>query len=914
MRGGSSMKTAPNKQEPLAMKKILFPIAVASALSVVALNTLPGQAQEEKTQGGSQVEEKQQATKQSDEKAAGDAQKAPEKAAEPAKSGEATSPTGGARAFPTHAVLDLITDEEVKEFAAKWFPAAVADRLMKLVSRARELNKLFDEKVKELDAAAAEPGVGDQQIRDLASRVALLKRGKQNLHDAFHQFFFQPDPIGDAKTSLATRIARVTDLSAAIEGAEVRLGLRPAPAAPRVGSQGSFNRGGGGPRSGGNSGPSGFNFPGAPTRVDLLKTTMSDDEVKTYLQERFPAAAMERISKLIMRARELAKSFDEKIAKIDADLADEKLSDDQIEAMVGIARMYRSTKESLAREFDNISMSNLSMQTMSEAVSWLPQLARAVKQAEANIQSIDNHSTSARSGIRASEFAEMYQQTKSLYADFAKRLPEVQAQVKDQNLSAQQRKVIEGEVNSLEQTLRKMIQAIREYEAMQTATDAISSERFVNAAKMMREALKASENPLTSANDKTSPPADPKEAHAKLYQLAKSLLEQIDSKLKTIGVQVADPKIASDELDRLAQHASELRVRANTLTQSINGYQNSIQNRPDPDQSMVVDNVVEMQRAIRDAEAALGTKVTLSVSTNATYAEVLNAVEENAGSTVRIEITSDHGPLVKRLISACGSLKNQLESRMKEVDEKLKSPDISLEEVSSLAKFRSEIERAIEYCGSNLEFLQGNKSQKSRDHGFIADKLQEFAREIIQPQLGAGGPIIEPKGSPMGGPLGMSPTGGGPAASSGRPVPRRGSSSGMPMMQGGPSMPGMPVYTPQGYQGMMGMPGMGRVSQFHEVEELRTLYKKHFDEKNEKAAAEVKDKIAKELARIFDAQQAAREKQLTAAKERLEKLEAQQGKRKAAKEELIESRTKQIIQELEGTAWTDDETIDELGR
>jgi hypothetical protein len=119
--------------------------------------------------------------------------------------------------------------------------------------------------------------------------------------------------------------------------------------------------------------------------------------------------------------------------------------------------------------------------------------------------------------------------------------------------------------------------------------------------------------------------------------------------------------------------------------------------------------------------------------------------------------------------------------------------------------------------------------------------------------------------------------------------------SGMPMMPGG--APGMP----------MGRP----VAEYQVINELRSLYKKNIDEKNAKAAAEVKDKIAKELARIFDAQQAAREKQLDAAKDRLKKLEEQQAKRKAARDELIESRTKQIIHELEGTEWTDEAPVEE---
>lgn len=626
---------------------------------------------------------------------------------------------------------------------------------------------------------------------------------------------------------------------------------------------------------------------------------MTDEEIKAYLQERFPAAAMDRIGKLVTRARELAKTLDEKIAGVDAELLNEKLSDEQIESMAQLARAYRNEKEGLRNAFHQLTFANLSMQTMSEAVSWLPQLSRAVGQAERNVKSIEREALFAKAGTTASAVLQTYENAKTYLNARRSLLSAAEKAGNDPNRPAEQRKARQEEAKVLRGTIQKLAQAIDEFDSLNEDETLAGTERSIAAAKVMRDAMATPKKSGGATGSESSTGADPKEAHAKLYQRAKSVIEQVDNKLKEIGVQLADTGIAPDELERLARQTNDLQAAVIGLRQTVAGYENSIQNRPNPDQSMVVGNVVEMQHAIRKGEDVLGIKVTVSVASDTPYDDVVRKIEQASGDGVRIVIGSDLSPVAQRLIAACDSVKSQLEARLKETDEKLNAPEAALEQIEGLAKFKSQIESSINRCVSMQERLRSKEVREAGQFAQVASSLQRYMNEIVRPQLGPSGPVLAPMGmmQAMGGPTG---TIGGPAMMP-SPTGSMGGSGGPPGMSGMSMMPG----------GAPGMP-MGRpVAEYQVINELRSLYKKNIDEKNAKAAAEVKDKIAKELARIFDTQQAAREKQLDAAKDRLKKLEEQQAKRKAARDELIESRTKQIIHELEGTEWTDEAPVEE---
>lgn len=784
--------------------------------------------------------------------------------------------------------VENLTPEAAEIFAKKAFPEEAAARVIKLAARGKELRKLLEEKIKEVDSKATEPGLDEQQINSLAENVNVLRSEIGELDQAYFKFFNQDRYSGSRSWSIANRLALIPSLDRAVESAEVRLGLRSAPSPDARFPGGSSARG---PRP---AGGRGFNWPNPPTVVNLLSESMKDEEIKVYLQERFPAAAMDRIGKLVARARELAKTLDEKIAGVDAELLNEKLSDEQIESMAQLARTYRNEKEGLNNAFRQLTIANLSMQTMSEAVSWLPQLSRAVGQAERNVKSIEREALFVKAGTTASAVLQTYENAKTYLNARRSLLSAAEKAGKDPNRPAEQRKARQEEAKVLRGTIQKLVQAIEEFDSLQEDETLSGTERSIAAAKAMREAMTAPKTPGGAAGSESSTAADPKEAHAKLYQRAKSLIEQIDNKLKEIGVQLADPGIASDELDRIANQSNDLQFAVHGIRQAVAGYENSIQNQASPNQSMVVGNVVEMQHAIRKGEDVLGIKVSVSVASDTPYADVVRKIEAAAGDGVRIVIGSDLSPVAQRLIAACDSVKSQLEARLKETDEKLNAPEAALEQIEGLAKFKSRIETAINRCESVRESLRSNKLRTAGQFAQVASELQDYTAKIVRPQLGPSGPVYTPTGMMQGMVQGMmaSPTG---------------------SMGGSPMGPGMPMVGPPGMSGMPGLPGAAPAAQFPEIHELRVRYRKYLDEKNEKAAAEVKEKIAKELARIFDAQQAAREKQLDAAKDRLKKLEEQQAKRKAARDELIESRTKQIIHELEGTEWTDDAPVEEGG-
>lgn len=801
--------------------------------------------------------------------------------------GEATATTV---AIPraTSAFVERLSLEAATEYAKKRYPEEAAQRVIALVSRGKELRKLLEEKVKEEDAKATKPGLDEQQISSLAENVNTLRSEISGLDQAYSRFFNQERLSGPSNLSTANRLALIPSLTRATESAEIKLGLRAAPVADSPSSGGPGGSFGGGPRR---TGGQGFNFPNPPTVVNLLNESMKDEEVKTYLQERFPAAAMERVGKLVTQARELTKSLDEKFSKIDAELGDNKLSDEQIELMAGVASTYRGEKERLKAAFLKLTSANVSMQTMSEAFSWLPQLSSAVKRAESSMDSLDRETLFAKAGVRVSDLDELYERAKGFLNASKARLNDIEQTVKNPKQLPERRKVLQEQAKELRGTIVVLGTAIDNYADMLKATEPVAVERMVAVLKTMQDVMATQRvtGPLTG---KTSTPADPKEAHAKLYQRAKSVIEQVDNKLKEIGVQLADPGIASDELDRIANQSNDLQFAVHGIRQAVAGYENSIQNQPSPNQSMVVGNVVEMQHAIRKGEDVLGIKVTVSVASDTPYADAVRKIEQAAGDGVRIVIGSDLSPVAQRLIAACDSVKSQLEARLKETDEKLNAPEAALEQIEGLANFKSRIETAINRCESVRESLRSNKLRTAGQFAQVASQLQDYTAKIVRPQLGPSGPVYTPTGMMQGMVQGMmaSPTG---------------------SMGGSPMGPGMPMVGPPGMSGMPGLPGAAPASQFQELSELRVRYRKHLDEKNATAAAEVKDKITKELARIFDAQQAAREKQLDAAKDRLKKLEEQQAKRKAARDELIESRTKQIIHELEGTQWTDEVPVEE---
>lgn len=853
------------------MKKILFPIAAASALSIAVMGTLPGQAQDDATQAAGEAEKKEPEKKEETKEVF-------------SESGERSIESRISRAR----VLEEFSEEEMAELAKKWYSGEHVERAAKLMVRAKELRQAFIDKVKETDAEVAKPGIDDAKIVELAGTASTLKMQRGQLENDVRQFMYFN--TREESSSVAQRLVNLANLNQAVTYAEIKLGLRAAPIDPQS-SGGPGRSFGGGPRP---AGGRGFNWPNPPAVADLLSASMKDEEVKAYLQERFPAVAMDRIGKLVTRARELAKTLDEKIAGVDAELLNEKLSDEQIESMAQLARAYRNEKEGLRNAFHQLTSANLSMQTMSEAVSWLPQLSRAVGQAERNVKSIEREALFAKAGTTASAVLQTYENAKTYLNARRSLLSAAEKAGKDPNRPAEQRKARQEEAKVLRGTIQKLVQAIEEFDSLQEDETLSGTERSIAAAKAMREAMTAPKTPGGAAGSESSTAADPKEAHAKLYQRAKSLIEQIDNKLKEIGVQLADPGIASDELDRIANQSNDLQFAVHGIRQAVAGYENSIQNQASPNQSMVVGNVVEMQHAIRKGEDVLGIKVSVSVASDTPYADVVRKIETAAGDGVRIVIGSDLSPVAQRLIAACDSVKSQLEARLKETDEKLNAPEAALEQIEGLAKFKSRIETAINRCESVRESLRSNKLRTAGQFAQVASELQDYTAKIVRPQLGPSGPVYTPTGMMQGMVQGMmaSPTG---------------------SMGGSPMGPGMPMVGPPGMSGMPGLPGAAPAAQFPEIHELRVRYRKYLDEKNEKAAAEVKEKIAKELARIFDAQQAAREKQLDAAKDRLKKLEEQQAKRKAARDELIESRTKQIIHELEGTEWTDDAPVEEGG-